>query len=81
MIDIFNQVNGLLESKFIVREIRYDFQPRVSSIYLTVAHHRLNKEMSTAKASSKVRLVRSEKRHFAQESQKEYAWFHQVHTS
>ena len=46
----------------------------LSSIYLTSAHHRLNKEMSTAKTKvrSKVRLVKSEikwgrsnRRHFA----------------
>ena len=40
--------------------MRYYFHSRVSSIDLTVAHHRLSKEMSTAKARSKVRLVKSE---------------------
>src|SRR5918996_673372 len=47
----------------------------LSSIYLTVAHHKLNKNMSTAKASSKVRLVKSEnkwgrsnRRHFARQN-------------
>ena len=47
----------------------------LSSIYLTGVHHRLNKEMSTAKVRSKVRLVKSEnkwgrsnRRHFARQN-------------